>query len=470
VRTIWNWISNSNNNNNNNNNNSSSSSSSSSSRSSSNYVDGCDSVTIEEGADTDGNVEVGVSLSNVEVGVRVRGRGSDGCGSGGGGGGSGSGGGSGGSGGTGGKSESKIGKFENYCVKSSSSSSSSSSSKSKYVDDVIFLYFKSGDNIYFEDIIYPFKSRSETREKENFGKCLDSHENSMITEQGADGNGNAADGNGNPTSNPAVNMAQPLTNELIECRYRALTREESSQVTDILRGDVIENVIIIDKYNVAITNTKIRCLKPETWLNDEVINFYMQLLTDRDELLSKRYSGRRRSHFFNTFFVERLLKTDNEYTYNNVKRWSKKIDIFELDKIFFPINIDNSHWSLAVVYPQLKQIQYFDSLLLLGDEGSYFMSGLLRWVIDEAQNRKKVTIDPKTWTLINRSHEIPRQENSYDCGMFTIICSDFLLDNLPINVDSYSQEKMPFLRLKVASFIFKGELDYSSKTIIHHTP
>jgi hypothetical protein len=38
--------------------------------------------------------------------------------------------------------------------------------------------------------------------------------------------------------------------------------------------------------------------------------------------------------FFSSFFITKLLICDDGYKYANVKRWSKKIDIFEMDKIF----------------------------------------------------------------------------------------------------------------------------------------
>lgn len=96
---------------------------------------------------------------------------------------------------------------------------------------------------------------------------------------------------------------------------------------------------------------KIMCLKPNTWLNDEVvliffpvrsifdfntqvINFYMSMLQERDAVMCER-TKRSPSHFFNSFFMERLLITDNRYNYRNVQRWSKKFDVFEVGPDIF---------------------------------------------------------------------------------------------------------------------------------------
>ena len=57
-----------------------------------------------------------------------------------------------------------------------------------------------------------------------------------------------------------------------------------------------------------------------------------------------------------------LFPKATEYDYNDVRRWTKNIDIFEYDKIFIPINISNGHWTLAVISMQLLEIKYYDSL------------------------------------------------------------------------------------------------------------
>ena len=48
-------------------------------------------------------------------------------------------------------------------------------------------------------------------------------------------------------------------------------------------------------------------------------------------------------------------------------RWTKNFDIFEKDKLFFPINIDNTHWTMMVVYVQDKRVMYLDSMGQLGE-------------------------------------------------------------------------------------------------------
>jgi sentrin-specific protease 1 len=72
-----------------------------------------------------------------------------------------------------------------------------------------------------------------------------------------------------------------------------------------------------------------------------------------------------------------------KYNYHNVKDWSRFVpgkNIFNLKYIFVPINIDNMHWTLAVIDMEEKRIQYYDSY---GSTDRAKLNGLLKYLIDE---------------------------------------------------------------------------------------
>lgn len=90
---------------------------------------------------------------------------------------------------------------------------------------------------------------------------------------------------------------------------------------------------------------------------------------------------------------------------------TKGIDIFSLDKIFFPINCHGSHWILAVVFMQEKKIQMYDSF-----HGSHmkYLEHLLEYLKDEHTDKKKGEPLPNDddWELIETNiDETPRQHN-----------------------------------------------------------
>lgn len=65
-------------------------------------------------------------------------------------------------------------------------------------------------------------------------------------------------------------------------------------------------------------------------------------------------------HFFNSFFYTQLMHKNDGYEYRKVARWTKKVDIFDLQKVVVPVNINNAHWAIAVMYMQDEKIEYVD--------------------------------------------------------------------------------------------------------------
>ena len=73
----------------------------------------------------------------------------------------------------------------------------------------------------------------------------------------------------------------------------------------------------------------------------QVINFYMEMLQERSTQLCECFPARPQSHFFSSFFLNKLLQLDgkNAYNYEDVSRWSKRFDTFAQDKIVFPVRV-----------------------------------------------------------------------------------------------------------------------------------
>ena len=133
-----------------------------------------------------------------------------------------------------------------------------------------------------------------------------------------------------------------------------VTQEDRLRISNDLES-AESNRVIIEKFSIDMTVKKLQCLRPRQWLNDEVINFYFHML------MSGLY---RRDGFFSfsSFFFVKLLVPKVGYTYKNVRRWTKNVDIFSKKKIFIPINIGNSHWTLLLIDLMIKTIFYYDSL------------------------------------------------------------------------------------------------------------
>lgn len=123
-------------------------------------------------------------------------------------------------------------------------------------------------------------------------------------------------------------------------------------------------------------------------------------------MLCAAQPGKKRNHFFSSYFLELLLNKKNSnpslrgtYSHQNVKGWTKNVpgkDIFNLQNIFCPINQDNSHWALAVICMMEKRIQYYDSLWKTDMK---ILKSLLQYLKDEYKAKKGGDMNDEEWKL-----------------------------------------------------------------------
>ncbi|XP_026193712.1 cilia- and flagella-associated protein 54 [Cyclospora cayetanensis] len=87
-------------------------------------------------------------------------------------------------------------------------------------------------------------------------------------------------------------------------------------------------------------------LRVNRQLNDEVINFFFSLLQRRNDEALARGDAVPKCHFFNSFFDERLKVA----SYEGVRRWTKRVDLFAHDLLLLPVHHkEQQHWALGVV-------------------------------------------------------------------------------------------------------------------------
>ena len=112
--------------------------------------------------------------------------------------------------------------------------------------------------------------------------------------------------------------------------------------------------MLVDAHKIQITSKDIDTLSGLNWLNDEVINFYMQMIVARSENNKENF---RSVYSFSTFFYPRLMDAG----YNAVKRWTKKVDLFSYSLVLVPVHL-GMHWCLATIDMDSKSIVYYDSM------------------------------------------------------------------------------------------------------------
>lgn len=125
-------------------------------------------------------------------------------------------------------------------------------------------------------------------------------------------------------------------------------------------GEQIRQILIYPpqgKGGISINTEDYMCLAIDQYLNDVIIDFYLQYLL-RERLSAEQ---RARTHVFSTFFYKRLTTltavrrggeqakmTAAQKRHFRVKNWTKGVNLFDKDFIIIPIN-EQSHWFLAII-------------------------------------------------------------------------------------------------------------------------
>lgn len=225
--------------------------------------------------------------------------------------------------------------------------------------------------------------------------------------------------------------------------YPQLTEEHRQKIMHWMYGrDPYAE--LIQKFNLTIKRIDIQTLNwnPIQWLNDEVINFYMELLSER----SRENKKLPKVHSMNTFFLKRLMESN----YSAVRRWTRKVDIFSFDIIPIPVH-KGCHWCMAIIHFKNKTITYYDSM---GSPDDSVLMALEGYLQDEFRDKKKSEFDMCDWKKVNAKN-IPQQENGSDCGVFSCMFAEFITRKRPL---TFTQQNMEYFRMRMVYEICTGKL------------
>lgn len=226
--------------------------------------------------------------------------------------------------------------------------------------------------------------------------------------------------------------------------YPELTDEHQGVIKRALYGGS-RSEVIINKFNISITRNDLATLIGDNWLNDEVINFYMNLLMERSE--QRADDGLPRVYAMNTFFIPKLLSSGHA----GLKRWTRKVDIFTYDIIPVPVHVGRVHWCMAIIDLRNQSIRYYDSM---GTPNNAVLNALEQYLRDESLDKRKQPFDTSAFVKENM-RECPRQMNGSDCGVFSCMFAEHEARNRDIG---FTQAHMPYFRQKMVFEISQGRL------------
>uniref|UniRef100_A0A452EWB8 Ubiquitin-like protease family profile domain-containing protein n=1 Tax=Capra hircus TaxID=9925 RepID=A0A452EWB8_CAPHI len=218
-------------------------------------------------------------------------------------------------------------------------------------------------------------------------------------------------------------LVHKRTDDLLE-----LTEDMEKEISNAL-GHGPQDEILSSAFKLRITRGDIQTLRNYHWLNDEVINFYMNLLVERN-----KRQGYPALYAFSTFFYPKLKSGG----YQAVKRWKKGSKV---------------HWSLVAIDLRKRCLKYLDSM---GQKGHRICEILLQYLQDESKTKRNIDLNLLEWTHYSmKPQEILQQLNGSNCGMFTCKYADYISRDKPI---TFTQHQMPLFRKKMVWEILHQQL------------
>ena len=180
-------------------------------------------------------------------------------------------------------------------------------------------------------------------------------------------------------------------------------------------------------------------LNGNNWLNDVIINKYMDMLMNQFTDI----------FIFSTFFSQSYFTRDQGY--ESVARYTKNCDLFEYRVVLFPL-LELSHWFLGVMEFQENRLYILDpysknqlSEAIMSDHMERLRkleSGFLKKTYENEEHGN--------WNAIQKSvmmpPSIPEQWDGHNCGVFLLEFSRCLAQDTEIN---FSQRDMPNIRRRI---------------------
>ena len=150
---------------------------------------------------------------------------------------------------------------------------------------------------------------------------------------------NSRDNNqGKDTRNPVASSSPRAT--------RSRTRRDSAKI-DAENNATILRYPSSGPHAVTLLGADFHRLDHDQFLNDTVIEFGLRYLLE--QVRSRNSALSCSIHVYSTFFYMKMSEyRDRSRSYEQVKKWTNRVDVFSKRFLVLPIN-ENMHWYLAVV-------------------------------------------------------------------------------------------------------------------------
>lgn len=191
---------------------------------------------------------------------------------------------------------------------------------------------------------------------------------------------------------------------------------------------------------ICITENDLQCLNSHEYINDNIINFWLQYM--RDTLLD--YSQKKRVHICDTHFIPGLREEEDPHHFR------RRTKDFQKDFVIIPVNVDN-HWLLITwEYPghafnkkKFNELIFRSRLRFYDSMGKKYLPDVKMEIKEKliAMMRKAILLVKGEPIADNPQvavcHEsVEQQPNSFDCGVHLLTNAEwFILSTGDISYD-----------------------------------
>ena len=197
---------------------------------------------------------------------------------------------------------------------------------------------------------------------------------------------------------------------------------------------------ILCSHFLQIKRRDFRSLAGNNYLNDKIIDQYLELIRQRNLRKDMMKIYPLTTHTYS------WLEENYDRNFPVVSRWCKNIT--DMNMILVPIH-KADHWSLVVVDLGREILSYYDSIA--GNQKRSNAPKVIKKFIEHLWRRKGKSIKLKVKIMENA----PLQGNGYDCGVFVCQNSEKIARGAFV---STKQADMPSARRKMMKEIFYGTL------------
>ena len=192
-----------------------------------------------------------------------------------------------------------------------------------------------------------------------------------------------------------------------------------------------------------LLSNNIKTLIPPRWLDDNVIDAYMNLIERRSYRTGYPSVYRHDTHFFTTY---------GDLDPNHLPNATRKTNILGYDLLFFPLHVNESHWAFVYADTKTYTLYYMDSMFnpLSRTNALKMVQTYLFLETARLQGEKEAR-----YFKIRLVPDVPQQTNGYDCGVFLCQYAESISRRMH---PSFTQDDMPSLCRNMVWEIMKGRL------------